>query len=291
MKYSSICDLTESDRQKAISELNESDDFESRISSLRDKIKASDWFNAVFEERLDDQYLKRYLRVAKMDEEIALERIRKMFALQKEWHELFGDFTFTSIEGLIKSQLIQVMPSRDPSDNSVILYLQMGKWDPTKFSIHQVYRSVIFVEEILLLSDPIQINGIKLLGNASDASLKHLKAMERRAIKLWGEATGKTIPLRMKKICMYNFPIFLNAIINIFKMILPKKLTERLVMIGTDKTKLQEHLPNCCLPQALGGDVPEENSHHFYEFCRENAPIVEEKYQYLKSWSKQESSL
>ena len=50
----------------------------------------------------------------------------------------------------------------------------------------------------------IQINGIKLLGNASEASMKHLKAMERRALKLWGEATGKTIPLRMKKICMYN---------------------------------------------------------------------------------------
>ena len=82
-KYSSICDLTESDRQKAISELNESDDLESRISSLRDKIKASDWFNAVFENRLDDQYLKRYLRVAKMDEDVALERLRKMFALQK----------------------------------------------------------------------------------------------------------------------------------------------------------------------------------------------------------------
>ena len=82
-KYSSICDLTESDRQKAISELNESDDLESRISSLRDKIKASDWFNEVFESRLDDQYLKRYLRVAKMDEDVALERNRKMFALQK----------------------------------------------------------------------------------------------------------------------------------------------------------------------------------------------------------------
>ena len=58
--------------------------------------------------------------------------------------------------------------------------------------------------EIFLSSDPIQINGVKLLGNASEASMKHLKAMERRAIKLWGEATGKTIPLRMKKICMYN---------------------------------------------------------------------------------------
>ena len=82
-KYNSICHLTETDRQKAISELNESDDLERRVSSLRDKIKASDWFNTVFEERLDDQYLTRYLRVGKMDGHIALERIRKMFALQK----------------------------------------------------------------------------------------------------------------------------------------------------------------------------------------------------------------
>ena len=82
-KFHSICDLIESDRQKAISELNESDDLECRISSLRDKIKASDWFNPVFEERLDDQYLKRFVRVAKMDEDAAQERLQRMFALQK----------------------------------------------------------------------------------------------------------------------------------------------------------------------------------------------------------------
>ena len=111
------------------------------------------------------------------------------------------------------------MPARDPSDNTVIIYLQIGKWDPTKYSMHQVFRSVVFVQEILLLrlekkhvgfsiycsfSDAVQINGIKLLGNASEASMEHLKAMERRAINFWGEATGKTIPLRLKKVCMYN---------------------------------------------------------------------------------------
>ena len=92
-KFTSICNLTESDRQKAISELNESDDLESRISSLRDKIKASDWFNPVLEERLDDQYLKRFLRVAKMDEDVAQERLRRMFALQKGKEFRFPFFT------------------------------------------------------------------------------------------------------------------------------------------------------------------------------------------------------
>ena len=40
-KFNSICELTASNRQKAISELNESDDLKIHVSSLRDKIKAS----------------------------------------------------------------------------------------------------------------------------------------------------------------------------------------------------------------------------------------------------------
>ena len=71
------------DRQKAKVELNESDDLMQKISNLRSRIKDSDWFNAIFEERLDDQYLKRFLRVTKMNKDDALERLRKMFALQK----------------------------------------------------------------------------------------------------------------------------------------------------------------------------------------------------------------
>ena len=77
-------------------------------------------------------------------------------------------------------------------------------------------------------------------------------------------------------------------------------MTERLVLVGSDQTtwvsvvqfllgfriipavirhfRLHEHFPNCCLPQALGGDVPETNVHDFYEFCTENAQVVEKKY-------------
>ena len=68
-------------------------------------------------------------------------------------------------------------------------------------------------------------------------------------------------------------------------------ITLVLLIFITRYFRLQQHLPNCCLPKALGGDVPEENANDFYEFCKENAPLVEKKYKYLKSWSKKESSL
>ena len=34
--------------------------------------------------------------------------------------------------------------------------------------------------------------------------MQHLKALDRRAINLFGESFGKTMPLRMKKVCLFN---------------------------------------------------------------------------------------
>ena len=47
--------------------------------------------------------------------------------------------------------MVQFMPFRDPPDNSIIQYVQMGKWDSTKYTVHEACRSILFVNEILLL--------------------------------------------------------------------------------------------------------------------------------------------
>ena len=54
--------------------------------------------------------------------------------------------------------------------------------------------------------------------------------------------------------------------------------------------RLHEHLPNCCLPQSLGGDIAEENADHFYDFCKEKSKIIEERYKYLDAWANQEAT-
>ena len=42
--------------------------------------------------------------------------------------------------------MVQFMPLRD-----TIQYIQLGKWDTTKYTVHQACRSILFVTEILLL--------------------------------------------------------------------------------------------------------------------------------------------
>ena len=145
-----IFELTETDRARAKDELNEPDDPSDAIGELREAVKATKWFSPVFESRLDDQYLLRFLRVSKFDSATALTRLESMFALQKEWHELFGEFTFASIEPLLKSGLAQVMTKRD-KDGCIVLSMTGHQWDPSQFPIHVVYRTIMFIEEVLLL--------------------------------------------------------------------------------------------------------------------------------------------
>ena len=113
-------------------------------------MKEAPWFSPIFESRLDDQYLLRFLRVSKYDQEAALKRLESMFALQKEWHELFGDFTFESIRPLLEAGMAQIMPQRD-DDGCVVLSMKGSPWDPSEHSIHHVYRTIMFIEEVILL--------------------------------------------------------------------------------------------------------------------------------------------
>ena len=96
--------------------------------------------------------------------------------------------------------------------------------------------------------------------------MQHLTAIDRRTINLMGEVTGQTFPIRIKKECIFNvstssiyelrfavmaryygnyfighlfqLPTFMNAIVNLFLMLLPKKMSERYVNVGSDETKL-----------------------------------------------------
>lgn len=67
-----------------------------------------------------------------------------------------------------------------------------------------MYRCAVFVNEFLLLNEHVQCRGVKFIGNLEGGSFSHLKKMERKAVRLWGKTIGKTIPLRMKKMVIFN---------------------------------------------------------------------------------------
>ena len=42
----------------------------------------------------------------------------------------------------------------------------------------------------------------------------------------------------VRRLILFQLPTFMNAIVNLFLMLLPKKMSERYVNVGSDETKL-----------------------------------------------------
>ena len=62
-------------------------------------------------------------------------------------------------------------------------------------------------------------------------------------------------------------------------------MKERVTLAG-EISNLGDFFPKCVLPTALDGDIPETNKEDFFNFLKEKAPLVEEKYAYLKQWTR-----
>lgn len=245
MNYS---DFDETDLEIAKEELNEiTEKKEEKILEVKKLCKNSDKIQSFCHERLDDQFLLRFLRCEKFRVEDAVSRIEKYFEIQSLWPEVYNDFTFESIKGLIQSNLIELMPKCD-EEGCALLVLRIKNWDTSKYTHHELYKSIIFVNEFMLLHDRVQIRGIKLLANLEGGSFNHFRNLDRRAMKMWGKTTGKTIPLRLKKMALINVPIIFNVVISFFRKIIGQKMKDRVVSTtGNDASEFDKK----CLPKNL----------------------------------------
>ena len=82
------------------------------------------------------------------------------------------------MERLLSSGSTELMPDKD-DDGITYLVFRLEKWDPAVDSIHEVYRACIFLWEYILLeydtvclyenntvlSESVQVNGIKVVGD------------------------------------------------------------------------------------------------------------------------------
>lgn len=97
--------LSEKDLEKARKELNEDPKTrDEKIKELRKACKSNSNIPSVCWVRLDDGFLLRYLRVAKFDIAKASDKIQKLFELQRDWPEVFGNFHYDSVKHVIKNR-------------------------------------------------------------------------------------------------------------------------------------------------------------------------------------------
>ncbi|XP_013105429.2 alpha-tocopherol transfer protein-like isoform X1 [Stomoxys calcitrans] len=229
--------------------------------------------------RTDDQFLIQFLRGCKYSLEKAKNKIDKFYALKSKCPELFSVTNVDECSIRRFHNLGSVISLPIPlNDCGPRIYICRCTFDPRDFYVGDGLRYVTALNEIAMMSDPYTcICGTLYIMDFANSTTAHLMVLTPNIVRNLIQFFEKTIPVRIKAICIINLTPYAHKFCNMMLQYAPEKLKNRIHLCGTDLTELEEYLPRKYLPVEYGG----ENG-SLEQLCKDYNKVWDEYREYFK---------
>ncbi|XP_050418587.1 alpha-tocopherol transfer protein-like isoform X2 [Patella vulgata] len=159
--------------EKAKNELNE--DPETRnveINTLRTRIQSCPGLKS----RLDSEFLVRFLRAKKFDQERAFNLVKSYYKIRKDNPEMFKDMVPSAVDCVIESKVTGVLDHTDKQGRKVMI-VRPGKWDPSQCPLMDIFKLNYLTLSKLIEDEETQVNGVILMVELGEITWTHAKAI------------------------------------------------------------------------------------------------------------------
>uniref|UniRef100_A0A1I8GQX6 CRAL-TRIO domain-containing protein n=1 Tax=Macrostomum lignano TaxID=282301 RepID=A0A1I8GQX6_9PLAT len=233
--------------QRAAQELGETDSTRGpALAALRDLVTKDVQLRGFC--RTDDAFLIKFLRHRKFNVESAHQRIRAYLQVRNSFPDVFANFTPSGVLPLLESGVVSLLPVRDIEGRRLVLY-RVGRWDCSKFSSTELVRANGVVIEAALHEEDTQVNGIAVLLDLSDLSLRQLRKLDMDYLKRFRAVVNKALPVRVKALNIIKGGKFFNASFKLASALMSKKLVDRVQNHGDSVTALHSRVDANLLPK------------------------------------------
>ncbi|XP_035899059.1 uncharacterized protein LOC118506264 [Anopheles stephensi] len=208
--------------------------------------------------RNDDQFLTMFLRGCKHSLERAKEKLDMYYTVRTALPELMRnrDPEEGKMMELIKLGVAVPLPNTVTPDGPRIILVRPGTYDPSKYTIQDVFRYNTMMTDIMMKEDDNLIvagqMGILDLSNCTMAHFLQFSPTFVKKATMWSQEGS---PLRQKGFHYVNTPSGFEVVYNLFKSFLNEKNRSRLFVHGSNLESLYEHIPKSMLPSEYGGDA------------------------------------
>lgn len=163
----------------------------------------------------------------------------------------------------LESLFVQVLPDRLPSGEAV-LYLELSRHNPSEYSADDTVRSWHYLVLSAMRKHPeLAHSGFVITGNLAGAGYSNLDLGVPEAI---ASAVSHCMPLRLSNLFIINPPFLLQMVIPVIKIILSRKLGDRVHAItDTDDLYSVHNLDPNFMHFAVGGRVSDERSAEYLQ--------------------------
>ncbi|XP_039256804.2 alpha-tocopherol transfer protein-like [Styela clava] len=255
------CKLSPELMKKAVAELNEPEDNDKRLAAidkLRTRFEEED--NGLELIRSDDDFLLRFLRVKKFDEDRAMETLVNYHKQRNEWKELF-DYVDdpTPFKDLISAGPLLPLRNGRAKDGTFVMIVRPGYGFQSKEDMLKFIAILILSLDKLLEQEEFQIHGMTVIEDMTHFGLTmalQMASVGKRMLHIVQEA----MPIRVKSLNMVNEGLVFDTIYAVISAFMKEKMKERLMLHGSNFKTLHDKIDPAYLPFFLGGTGPDLNT-------------------------------
>ncbi|GFR16482.1 alpha-tocopherol transfer protein-like [Trichonephila clavata] len=162
------------------------------------------------------------------------------------------------MDKLASSNFVNLLPFRD-NDGCLVITIKMEKWDPDDINVQVLFCLATAVVSCLENYPAFQICGIRVIFDAKNYSLKHLRSLVPRYIPLIAKALRNCLPVRFKSIHVVNEANIFHHVWSILKIVLSEKIKSRIFFHGHNMQDVHKFIPKEVLTYEYAGDCTSYN--------------------------------
>ncbi|GFX87486.1 alpha-tocopherol transfer protein-like [Trichonephila clavipes] len=243
--------------QKAKVELGETDEIRGpALEQFRKRILEDKKLKCL----TDDKFLIQFLRTRKYDVDNAMGLLHNYFNLITSYPDFFETLDKEKMYKLASSNFINILPFRD-NDGCLVVTIKMENWDPDDINVQVLFSTVTAVFFCLEIYPANQICGIRIIFDAKNYSLKHLRCIVPRYIPLTAKALRNCLPVRFKSIHIVNEASIFRHVWSILKIALSEKIKGRIHFHGDNMKGVHKFIPKEVLSYEYAGDCTSYNDY------------------------------
>ncbi|KAK7091538.1 alpha-tocopherol transfer protein-like [Littorina saxatilis] len=253
------CTLREDTLAFARKELNEDPDTRLlELKAFRDRLLQYPGLRP----RTDPEFLIRFLRARKWDQERAFQLVLNYYRLRKENEALFTGLKPSNLPHVWNSGIGFPHKYRDRQGRKVY-FMFLGRLDLNRYTMDEFFQAEYLSISKMIQDEEDQVRGFTLIGDYTGYTMSHFiktqSDMEasKRFIRMWQDA----FPARHKATLVINEPVFMDVLMALLSPFLKEKFSRRTYRIGTDWKKLHEYIAPENLPVEYGGTLTEFPGH------------------------------